>query len=56
MKKYSEPKISLLVYVEEDILTESVPGQRNAEQVPVSETTGDTSVTLKMSDVISLGQ
>ena len=52
MKKYSEPKISLLVYVEEDILTESVV---DAKPVTVSETTDDTSVTFNMSNIIKLG-
>ena len=54
MRNYTEPKISLLAYVEEDILTESltsVPAKK-------SETTEEqrSTVTLNMKDIIRLGE
>ena len=54
MKKYTEPKISLLAYVEEDIITTSV-----IEATKVEDTTdisSDSSVSLSMSNIIKLGE
>lgn len=48
-KEYLNPEISLLAYVEEDILTTS---QIHATQKPSAE--GDSSVNVKMSEIIKL--